>query len=294
MSGSIAPFTPQDAAAVAALLDAVPELPSSTEESFRSFAALSFNRGARDFRVVRDGDHLCALLTSTLLTDTSPPLRHFRIVVHPEHRRRGIASRLLAEVAAQEGASEVRAQCNSQDTWAAGNAFLEGAGFHVAYTELLMSVASPSPSAATSAPEGVVLRPARPSDDHAWIQLHHEAYSHMHDFHPLTAADLVTERAAPGFAMTVAEAMGEVLGYCHVLDLDATEGLINSVVVAKAFRRQGLGQVLLHAGVQGLFAGGVGVVSLNVAADNTGAARLYERYGFETYDKLLTYQRTPC
>jgi hypothetical protein len=59
-----------DAQEVSALLTAVPEVPSTTAESLRAFTAQSFNRGARDFRVVRIG-HALAVQQSRVVVERS-------------------------------------------------------------------------------------------------------------------------------------------------------------------------------------------------------------------------------
>lgn len=284
-------YRPADAAAVADLFGATPELPATTEASIRAFAALSFNRGARDFRVVRDPADpaaIVALLTSTLLEDTAPLVRHFRIVVHPAHRRRGIAARLMTEVEAATAPRPAVLQCNSQRSWTAGNALLERFGFAVAQRELLMRRSTALPPAPP--PSGVSLRDATPADDAAWIALHEEGYGDRDDFVPLTADDLQAERGRPGFALVVAEREGRAVGLAHAMHHD-DGGLVHSVVVRPELRGRGLGAALVAAIAQRLRAAGCAEVSLNVMASNGPAIALYRRLGFARYDELLTYRR---
>tara|TARA_R110002096_G_scaffold435826_2_gene663572 strand:+ start:105687 stop:106559 length:873 start_codon:yes stop_codon:yes gene_type:complete len=285
----ISTYTDTEAAAVAALLDAAPEVPKTSEASFRSFAGQSFNRGARDFRVFRSGDLCIALMTSTLLSDATPPVRHFRIVVHPGQRREGLGAQLMAVLEKQETLPNTVLQCNSQKSWLAGNAFLEHYGFHVARRELLMRISGTAPSALV--PNEFTFRQAAPGDDHAWASLHQHAYGCEGDFSPLTPEDLALERASPGFTLIVAERDGEVVGYCHGLDLDASEGLINSLVVRNDARRVGLGAALLASTTKTLLSNGPTHVSLNVVSDNRPAIALYEKMGFHSYDEILTYHR---
>ena len=285
-------YSDADAAAFAALLEAAPELPSTSEESFRSFAALSFNRGARDFRVLREAGECRAVMTSTLLDDGPRPLRHFRIVVHPAHRRRGLASALMADLQTQHAPEGTLLQCNSQRTWPSGNGFLEHHGFAVAHTEVLMRRAAHVAKAQMAGvPVDVTLRPATLEDDRQWALLHHQAYGHREDFSELSADDLEAERASPGFTLTVAEHLGEVVGYCHAMDLEAGEGLVNSLVVRTDMRRRGLGAALLQEAIARLTAQGATRISLNVVSANRAAIALYQKLGFATYDEMLTYQR---
>ncbi|MBV1857460.1 MAG: GNAT family N-acetyltransferase [Nannocystaceae bacterium] len=274
------------ATAVAMLFDRIPELPSTSEKSFRSFAAMAFNRGARDFLVARDGTRIVALLTSTVLDDASPSIRHFRVAVDPAYRRRGIGRRLLSEVEVQGEAPIL--QCNSQRSWATANEALERAGFHVAHTEHLMRLEQAPPS--LSAPPAFTVRKATESDDSDWMALHRRGYGHREDFFPLEPADLVAERGRPGFVLLLAERDKEPIGLCHGLHHDEREGLINSVVVAPEHRRQGIGAALVLA-VIGRLRASRPVVTLNVQSTNTPAIGLYKQIGFTTYDEILTCQR---
>jgi len=288
----IDPYRPADAAASAALLDAVPEVPNSTEASFRAFTELSFNRGARDFRVVRDPatpGSVVALLTSTLLEDSTPLIRHFRIVVHPEHRRRGIATRMMAEVEARPDEPLELLQCNSQRSWAPGNAFLERFGFAVSHRELLKRRSAAL--APAEPPAGITLRQATPADDTTWSELHAVGYGAREDFFPLTPEDLQAERGRPGFTLVLAEHEGRAVGLGHGMHHEGDEGLVNSVVVHPEHRGRGLGAALVGATVQRLREHGCAQVSLNVMASNEPAVALYRRLGFETYDEILTYRR---
>jgi ribosomal protein S18 acetylase RimI-like enzyme len=128
-------------------------------------------------------------------------------------------------------------------------------------------------------------------DDPAWIALHRLAYQEREDFSELSPGDLRGERACPGFALFVAEEKGQILGYAHVLHLDASEGLINSLVVRESARGRGLGWRLLDRGVDQLWASGVKKISLNVLSDNQHAIDIYDKAGFQSYDEILRYQR---
>lgn len=282
------PYRGSDAAEVAALLSRVPELPDTTEDAFRAFAALGFNRGARDFRVVREGGRVVALLTSTRLDGAGAPIRHFRIAVHPSARRRGIGRRLLAEVERDAHAERSTLQCNSQSSWTAANAFLEQAGLAVAERELLMRAVLPLP--ALVAPAGIELRLATAADDAAWSELHAIGYGERDDFVPL---DADAERARPGFALVIAEEGERAAGIAHGLHHEGDEALLHSVVVRPEQRGRGIAAALVSAVSHELRRKGCTAISLNVEAENAGAIALYRRLGFATYDEMLTYRRAP-
>lgn len=295
----IAPYADRDAEAISELLRNVPELPATTPGALRAFVAQSFNQGARDFRVVRRGEEVIAFLTSTRLPGDTP-LRHFRIGVHTAFRRRGLGTRLLEEVLAQEAAlagrepvSSARAvvQCNSQGSWTAGNAFLMRHGFEVARTELLQRRAL-AELPIVAAPPGVSIRLGQLRDDAAWSRLHEVAYAGRDDVPKVTPEDCEAARRAPGHVLVVAERDGAVLGFARGLELEPGEGLVDDVVVDPAARGQGIGGALVSALLEALARGGATTASLNVVAHERGAVALYCRLGFVEYDRMLLFRRT--
>jgi mycothiol synthase len=286
----IRPYAADDAATVARMLADAQTLDDTllgpTEAAWRGFTQLSFNLAARDFLVAEDQQHLVAVATSTLL---DPPCRHFRIIVHPSWRRRGIATGLLARIESQALSIGGMFQCNSKRTWQAGNAFLEAHGFARTGGDLLMrwrGEARLIPDADIRAYRGGT------ADDAAWIGLHRAGYGHEAQFQPLTSSDLEVSRLAAGFALQFAERDGEVVGMCHAARFDdGRAGFIESLVVAEAHRGRGIGARLLAAGVAALVRDGCAAVELNVRNDNRPAIAAYERFGFAVYDEQYTYRR---
>jgi mycothiol synthase len=213
--------------------------------------------------------------------------------VHPDYQRQGLGLHLLQELQRQGIESDEIAQCNSQETWLACNAFLEHYGFVVEQRERLMRIERPKATAEANCPSAVDLsiRHALPGDDKQWAALHRQAYRERDDFSELTKGDLNQARAAPGFALLVAKGDQEIAGYCHVTHLDSSEGLINSLVVREDMQGRGIGRVLLARAKEKLWADSVATISLNVISSNATAIRLYEEAGFQRYDELLRYQR---
>lgn len=180
-------------------------------------------------------------------------------------------------------------QCNSQRTWSPGNAFLKCCGFTLGSRELLMRLSAEPALAELS--RDVTLRPAGAADDATWSELHALGYADRDDFFPLHAEDRAVERSRPGFVLLLAEERGRVVGLCHGLRHEGSEGLINSVVIRPERRGKGIGASLAAATIGALRESGCTTVTLNVTADNERAIHLYRRLGFETYDEILTYQR---
>lgn len=78
----------------------------------------------------------------------------------------------------------------------------------------------------------------------------------------------------------VAESEGQIAGF-SVFYLTPPESELPDIVVAEAFRGQGLGRLLLEKSLQELTSREVDTIFLEVRVSNAPARRLYERIGFE-------------
>jgi len=67
------------------------------------------------------------------------------------------------------------------------------------------------------------------------------------------------------------------------------EAPISTIAVAPAFRRQGLGEMLLLRMVDEAQKKKAAMVTLEVRVSNIVAQALYEKYGFETQGKRIRY-----
>ncbi len=107
---------------------------------------------------------------------------------------------------------------------------------------------------------------------------------------PWSDESLAEELNDPGRALVlVAEAeQGEVVGYvsCRIV-LD--EGQINNLAVVPGRRRTGVGSALLIAMLTEATQKGVRRFFLEVRPSNTGACRLYERFGFVPVGRRKNY-----
>ena len=225
------------------------------------------------------------------------------LVVHPQHRRRGVG-RALAEAAA----GHLRAQHpDAVDqggvvAWAHGT--LPGSD-RLARAHGLSPVrelrrmrldAGQAPSSASEPPEGVRLRGFRPGqDDAAWLALNAAAFAEHPEQGSLTQQDLEDRMGedwfeADGLLLAEREEDGALLGFhwtkhpAAAADEPAAargpEGEVYAVGVSPQAQGTGLGRALTLAGVHRMLERGARRVLLYVDADNTAAVHLYERLGF--------------
>jgi len=78
----------------------------------------------------------------------------------------------------------------------------------------------------------------------------------------------------------------DIFGYVaniQGLKLADDVGAIQNVAVLPEYRRQGIGQALVHGALQGFQKAGVKRVTLEATADNLTAVNLYDRIGFTTF-----------
>jgi ribosomal-protein-alanine N-acetyltransferase len=73
----------------------------------------------------------------------------------------------------------------------------------------------------------------------------------------------------------------------------AGTGEVLNLAVAPEFRRRGMGEALLQAGLATFRRGNVDEVFLEVRESNTSARALYERHGFRPVGQRSAYYRNP-
>jgi ribosomal protein S18 acetylase RimI-like enzyme len=145
----------------------------------------------------------------------------------------------------------------------------------------------------------VEIRPATPADVPAIGRLGALLVRTHHDFDPkrFIAATSRTEQGygsflgtqldEPNVIVLVAERDGEVLGYTYAgvegndyMALRGPAGVVYDIVVDPAYRRQGVGRMLLDAALEALKARGAPRAVLSTAEQNTPAQHLFESAGF--------------
>ncbi len=84
------------------------------------------------------------------------------------------------------------------------------------------------------------------------------------------------------------DADGELLGYAGVA-VAADEGYVQTIGVARAAQRRGLGSRLLRRLLDDAHGEGASTVWLEVRADNEGAQAMYTRFGFRVRGRRRGY-----
>jgi mycothiol synthase len=227
------------------------------------------------------------------------------LVVHPEHRRAGLGTRIVQELLDRTGRSEVAA--GRLRLWAHGEhpgavALATTLGFTQARVLWQMRRSLLAPLAEPHLPEGVHLRPfVVGADEREFLRVNNAAF----DWHPEQGGwdlDQVKLREAEpwfdpnGFLLAV-DADDRLLGF-HWTKVHGDGGHSHEPIgevyvlgVDPSARGMHLGAALTLAGLRHLRDRGLRQVMLYVEADNDAAVRVYRDLGFTRWDTDVSYVR---
>lgn len=221
------------------------------------------------------------------------------LVVDPDHRGQGLGGELVTTV--------LREHPDAAYAWAHGDhpasrALARRFSFTPVRTLLQLRATLGSPN--SPFPEEVAQRlsrrepaisPFRPGDDDsAWLVLNAKAFADHPEQGGLTQRDLDDRMAEPWFNaddFLILRDGGDMIGFCW-LKVEDDIGEIYAVGMDPARQGEGLGRVLMDAGLARMAAHGIRTVALYVEADNVPALALYQRYGFTQHTIDIRYQRT--
>ncbi|WP_300012209.1 mycothiol synthase [Pseudonocardia sp.] len=219
------------------------------------------------------------------------------LVVHPDHRRAGLGTRLVGELLDRAGAGPVRVWAHGEHPGAV--AIAERLGLHRARTLWQMHLELPDAPAARPLPPGVTLRPFVVGVDEAeFLRVNNAAF----DWHPeqggwgveqVRAREAEPWFDAEGFLLAVDDT-GRLLGY-HWTKVHTEPERIGEVYVLgvdPAAHGTGLGAVLTVAGLRHLHERGLRQVLLYVESDNEPAVRVYRKLGFTLRHSDVLFSRT--
>jgi ribosomal protein S18 acetylase RimI-like enzyme len=216
--------------------------------------------------------------------------------VHPDHRRRGLGSWVVAwceehALARSPSVPVVRSSVPSTD--AAAGELLEHAGYAPVRTfwHMTRDLATGVESAAD--PPGVVLRSYRHATDvRPTFDALEEAFSDHWASEPYPYEQHQRELAeGDPRLVTVAEADGEVVGVAIARTLEG-DGWVDVLGVRARWRGRGIARALLLRAFGGLAELGSTSATLNVDAENsTGATRLYEGAGMRVHRAWTVFEK---
>ncbi|HUX68283.1 MAG TPA: ribosomal protein S18-alanine N-acetyltransferase [Terriglobales bacterium] len=134
--------------------------------------------------------------------------------------------------------------------------------------------------------EALRIRPAQPQDLEAVAALARDCFG-------ASAWSRAQWQAIPPLRLLLAETPAHACAGYVVLQWAADQAELESLAVRPAFRRQGVGQALLAAGLAAARAAGVRQVFLELRESNAAALAFYQRHGFRSTGRRPGYYHSP-
>jgi len=226
------------------------------------------------------------------------------LVVHPEHRRAGLGTRIVQALLDRTAQADVPAA--RLRLWAHGEhpgavALAAAYGFRRSRVLWQMRRSLYAPVPRPEYPPDVTVRTFRVgADEERWLAVNNRAFAHHPDQGRWTLADVRAREAEPWFdpaGFFLAEREGELVGFhwtkVHGGAGDHEHEPIGEVYVVgvdPSAQGTGLGTALVLTGLVHLRAAGLAEVMLYVDESNRGAVRVYEKLGFTHWDTDATFR----
>ena len=212
------------------------------------------------------------------------------LVVHPDHRRRGLGRRVVDELVAD----------GEHEFWAHGDlpaaqALAAAASLSAARVLLVLRLTFDGTPAAEVVPDGVTLRSYTPADAEAVIAVNGCAFAHHPEQGAMDRADFDRRTSTEWFdpaGLFVAERDGQIIGF-HWTKVENGTGEVYVVGIDPDAQGGGLGTALTARGLRHLHELGLPIVDLYVEGDNAPALKVYRSLGFKDWKRDTLYTSTP-
>jgi len=239
--------------------------------------------------------------------DVKPEIAIGRVVldcwVHPEHRRRGLATKLfaLARGRGRElGARTAHVHAAGDDMAVNGALSKLGFEFTRRHLELRLDMAEIRGQDIGRAAFGSRHLRHGEEDNLAWIQ--NRSFADQWGYNPNTAEEIAyymnIRKCSPEDVLLACEG-GTVTGFCWTgivcggrAALDERKGRIYMLGVDPDYSGRGVGRRVLLAGLAHLKSNGAEVVELTVDSENKVAGALYLSLGFKVRTTSLWYEKS--
>ena len=226
-----------------------------------------------------------------------------RLLVHPEWRRCGLGTALLARIehrARAEGGRYLDIMAAKQHH--AGRQFLSARGFSIVHYAWQMALLEIDAAPVPGWPAGYSTRTFVPGqDEHTSTKLENECFQDEWEYVPVKLGEIEGFVRSPSFradGVIYAVHQGQVVAECwnwiddeRIAQTGEKRGDIWCLCVHPQHRRRGLGRALLLAGVQWLRQQGMTSAYLTVDGANERAKHLYQSVGFVTQRTNIWYRK---
>ena len=223
-------------------------------------------------------------------------------LVHPGHRRRGIATELLGVAMQRSLSLGVRVvQVSAAEGNNAAMELCTKLGFKIArrFLELEMQLPGTQPPVVSRVP--AACRHLRLGEEDILTELQNSSFAGTWGYNPGTVEGIayrlnLSDSCPEGVILVCRD--GRPIGYCWTT-VAAKEntaagpkvGRIYMIGVVPEHRGQGLGGLVLTAGLSYLKGRGIDVAELTVDSENRDALALYKSVGFQTRSTTVWYEK---
>jgi len=236
--------------------------------------------------------------------DVAPEVRIGRVIlnslIHPDHRRRGLASKLLGHAIhrAQELGVRVTHVNIPQDNIIAKSVLTKlSFRFIREFLELRLDISRVRWK--ESGQSAIKYRNLRRGEESKLAQLQNRSFTGTWGYNPNTVEEIIYNTNLSGSStedVVLACEGDKVIGYCWTritcgAVTDRRKGQIFMLGVDPDYRGRGMGKRVLLAGLSHLRSKGLRVVELSVDGENRVALALYRSIGFEIRASSLWYEK---
>jgi mycothiol synthase len=275
-------------------------------ERFISAQDLSDKLGRPDFVPQKDlfVAEFNAKLVGYLSVTLEPEIQRALLegLVHPRHRRKGIATKLFSSSMQRVKASGVKVlQISVLENNAAAKSLLSQLEYQFIRNFFEMKLEIYNTRLPADRRDSITSRRLKPMEENLLTEIQNRCFTGTWGFNPNTTEEIAYRlnmqgRSPDDVILTFLE--DRLAGYCWTL-INAEEnekrekkkGLIHMLGVDPDYRNQEIGKAILLNGLEGLKGKGVDIVELTVDSQNPAACSLYESVGFEVYAKTEWYEK---
>ena len=224
-------------------------------------------------------------------------------LVHPQHRRKGVATKLLTSGMQRVEESGIKA---SQISVSETNSAAKGLLNHLAFSfiryffEMQLDIQNIQLPAVRQGP--ITSRKLRPGEENLLTQIQNRCFADTWGFNPNMTEEITYRlnmhgRSPQDVVLTYLE--DKPVGYCWTIinaeenaKREKSKGLIHMLGVDPDYRKQEIGKAILLNGLEDLKHKGVDTVELTVDSENPAACSLYESVGFEVVARTQWYEKS--
>jgi len=237
--------------------------------------------------------------------DVAPELNIGRVIlsclIHPDHRRRGLATKLLG--CATHRAKELGvklAQVNILQDNVVAKSVLSKLGFKFVRRFLELRLDIPAVRWQDIDQTALRYRRLQRGDEDKLTQIQNRSFAGTWGYNPNTVEEIIyytnLANCSPEDVILACDG-DKIVGYCwtritYETTTDERKGQIFMLGVGPDYRGKGIGKGVLLAGLSYLKSKGLQVIELTVDSGNKAACALYRSVGFKVRTSSLWYEKS--